>query len=75
MNELFIINDYDTKQPMMYYLTDNAYECKKVLEDIDALDKGEEIFITYHWLEIFEKECANRGIKIKPFERIAHYNY
>ena len=42
MNNLFIVKDYETGEPLSYYLTNNVYECKAIMEMIDRAQDEDE---------------------------------
>ena len=43
LNELFIINDYETGEAMGYYLTNDASACEEALSVIDKIHDDEDL--------------------------------
>ena len=68
--QLFIINDYDDKRPMYYFLTDNVNMCYNLLEEIDCLEEKQD-----HWINLFLNKCIEENIYIKELEMIKNYDY
>jgi len=69
MKELFIITDYDTGKPMLYFLTDNAEKCDEILYEVDIREDKDD------WLSLFTEECEKQGVKLEYFENTIVYEY
>lgn len=72
MNELFIIKDYDTREPFEYLLTDNAIGCKETLKDFEKRRFEEEEDL--EWSTFYEM-LEERHIHFKQFHDIETYDY
>ena len=51
LEELFVINDYETNEPMVFYLTDDLNGCFQALSDVDSI---------YEFYEKDNKEMIKR---------------
>lgn len=69
MKELFIINDYETGQPMYYFLTNNAIKCYELLSKVDGMVEKD------CWQKLFVHLCKENNVIIEYFENVKEYNY
>lgn len=69
MKELFIITDYDTGEPMLYFLTDDAKKCNEILYEVDMMEDKDD------WVSLFKEECEKQGVKLEHFENTVVYEY
>jgi len=70
MNELFIINDYDTKQPFEYIITDNAVGCRETLEEFEKRRFEEDL----EWTDYYDM-LEQKGISFHIPQDIENYDY
>ena len=77
MEELFIINDYDTGEPFEYILTDNAIGCKKTLEEFEKRKRdcdSEDEYDELEWDDFYEM-LDKKHINYKVITNIEKYDY
>ena len=73
MNRLFVIRNYETDEPLSYYLTDNPYACHDILYDIDCNREEYTESEIDHWENTFVKRCQEEGIKLKRITEEVSY--
>ena len=78
--QLFIIRDYETHEPIIYYITDNASRCHDVMSDVEDTYEDDDTQLAKEkfgdsWITAFENECKRRNIYIELVNIIRKYNY
>ena len=56
MNELFIIKDYDTREPFEYLITDNAVACRETLKEFEQRRFEEEDLEWQDYYDMLEQK-------------------
>ena len=71
MNELFVINDYDTREPFEFIITDNAKACKKLLQDFEQKRFEDDMLEWDYYYDMLERN----GISFHIVQKVESYNY
>ena len=77
MWETFTIRDYDTGDIIAMYLTNNAKKCEQIFGKLDSKyldnDCDEDLHPLYN--DLFETECAKKGITVQAIDVDRSYEY
>ena len=85
---MFIIKSYDDGIILSIYATDDAYECERIMSDVDSVcvdDERKDVPVELRkiwkdkcdsdWQYAFERECKRRKIHILELDDAVVYEY
>ena len=88
LEQVFIIKSYDDGIILSIYATDDAYECERIMSDVDNVcvdDERKDVPVELRkiwkdkcdsdWQYAFERECKRRGIHILELDDAVVYEY
>ena len=75
MSELFIVYDYETHNPIYYFLTNNAKECENIFGKLDKERLDNDDLYYCDIVSSFIDECKKQNITLEQVYCEGEYEY